>query len=256
MKSRKTTEASKVRERILELCEGAGGGHVTTAFSVVEILLSLYAVMDRDRDRFILSEGHAAPALYAVMESLGLLDTDWVEKFNSVGDTFAVFPNPGITMSVGSLGHGLGIGTGIALALALTRAPGLVWVLVSDGECYEGSTWEAATVAAHHNLNNLVVLLNRNGMCATDFTENACRLEPLARKWRGFGWKVVTVDGHDREELELEMAAVRARYNPQPTVIICRTVKGKGVDFISNEPLWHSRALTGRELEKAREQVR
>jgi len=256
MKSRKTTEASKVRERILELCEGAGGGHVTSAFSIVEILLSLYAVMDRNRDRFILSEGHAAPALYAVMESLGLLDTDWVKKFNSVGDTFAVFPNPGVTMSVGSLGHGLGVGTGLALSMKLKRVNSMVWVLVSDGECYEGSTWEAAAVAAHHSLNNLVVLLNRNGLCATDFTENACRLEPLACKWKAWGWDVREADGHNQEELVREMERVRCRYSHKPTVIVCRTIKGKGVDFISNEPLWHSRALTGRALEKAMEEVR
>ncbi len=158
-------------------------------------------------------------------------------------------------MSTGSLGHGFGVACGIAHGLKLKRALPLVFCIIGDAECYEGSIWESALFAAHNRLNNLIVFLDRNYLGATDFTEDMCGLEPLEDKWEAFGWDTARIDGHDFDEIRTALGNYRGRVSSQPYMIICDTVKGKGIDMISNKPLWHSKTPTGAIAAEAMEEL-
>jgi transketolase len=258
-------KALELRKGILEMCVRAGTGHVTSSFSCAEILVALYhgGIMRfrpdepewAGRDRFIMSKGHASPALYVLLADLGFYPKSWTKDFAQKDGHFGVLLRcdvPGVEITSGSLGHGFGIAAGLALGARMNRELHLVFTLLGDGECYEGSMWETAMFASHNKLNNLVAILDRNRLCVTDFTENVVELEPFADKWKAFGWNVLHVDGHDIGQLIDVLAPLRTRTSGQPTIIIADTVKGKGIDRISNIPLWHGMAPKGAEADCCR----
>lgn len=245
-------KAHFLRKQVLEMCVKAGTGHVTSSFSCVEILVSLYYSVLGEWDRFLMSKGHASPLLYAILADKGYFSEEELWKFCQADGKFGVHLQhdvPGVEITAGSLGYGLGIGAGMALAKKLNNEPGTIYVLLGDGECYEGSIWESAMFISHNYL-DVVAIVDRNGLSAIDFTEKALRLDPLAEKWRAFGWEAVGVDGHRFEALTPALG-VTAR----PIVIIAETVKGKGIPFMENQPLWHARAPLGDEIERARREL-
>lgn len=261
-------KARYIRKLILEMCAAAGTGHVTSSYSCTEILVALYygGILRVDpknpkwecRDRFILSKGQASVILYPILADLGFFPMDELSRFCKADGKFGVHLQhdvPGVEITAGSLGHGIGVATGIAYAAKLNRELYLTVALLGDGECYEGSVWEAALFASHNRLNNLVAIVDRNHMCATNFTEDAVELEPLDAKWASFGWNVVNVNGHSFEELLKALDGVRSRKSSRPLVIIADTVKGKGVSFMCDHPLWHSVAPTGEQVEAARAEL-
>ena len=196
-------KSRQIRELTLETCIKAKTGHVTSSLSSIDILVALYygnvlKILPKkpdwaERDRFILSKGQASPALYAILADLGFFPKKELEKFAQKGGKFGVHLQndvPGVEITSGSLGQGFGIAAGIALGAKINRDLYMVFTLLGDGECYEGSVWETAMFASHNNLNNLVAIIDRNYLCVTDFTENLVELEPLDNKWKSFGWDV------------------------------------------------------------------
>jgi len=258
-------KANYFRNQVLDICVGAGTGHVTSSFSCTEILVALYygGILRYDasnpkwdgRDRFILSKGHASPLLYAILADVGFFPQDELDRFCQADGIFGVHLQndvPGVEITAGSLGHGLGIAAGMALAAKMDNEPYFTLALLGDGECYEGSVWEAAMFASHHQLNNLIAIVDRNWLSAIDFTEKAVRLNPMDKKWESFGWNVANINGHSFKEIFSALSGFRsARFN-KPLVIIADTVKGKGVSFMENQPLWHAVAPRGKEVEMAK----
>lgn len=258
-------KAQQIREMTLDMCIKAGTGHVTSSMSCIDILTALYygGIMRHDpgnpewggRDRLYLSKGQASPALYTVLADCGYFDKKDLELFAQKGGKFGVHLQksvPGIEITCGSLGHGFGIAAGMALAIKKDRELNLVFSILGDGECYEGSIWETAMFASHNRLNNLIAFVDRNYLCVTDFTENLIALEPMEDKWQSFGWDVLRIDGHDFEQILLACENIRSRRSERPLMIICDTIKGEGIDFISNVPLWHGIAPTGEDADKAK----
>lgn len=244
--------AHETRTEVLEMCIHAGTGHVTSSMSSVEILLSLYfgglaQVNPQDpkwsgRDRVIISKGQCSPLLYSVLSSKGFFPKGWLQGFARKNGNFGVHLQnsvPGVELTTGALGHGLGVATGMALASKMNRDLHMVYCLLGDGELYEGSIWESAMFAAHHQLNNLVVIVDRNFLATTDFTENMVALEPLDKKFEAFGFNVVTVNGQSFEELITSMQGLRNRKHRQPTVIIAETTKGAGIQSMTHIPVLH-----------------
>lgn len=257
-------KAVEIRKRVLSAALKAGKGHVPPAFSWVEIGVHLYYgdILRFDaarpgwpeRDRFLLSKGHACLTLYAILSDLGFFSAEELENFAGDGSMLAGHPDPlipGVEAISGSLGHGLGIGAGLALGARLNHQDWSVFVLLGDGECDEGSVWEAAMFASHHKLQNLVAIVDRNHLSATNFTEETLKLEPLAGRWKSFGWETLTVDGHDFSQLAEILGQVRSRKATSPLAIIADTVKGKGVRLMENSPLWHHRLPKGEEIAQA-----
>ena len=241
----------ELRHLVLRAFGAARRGHLGSAFSVVEILRVLYDDILRfdsarptwkDRDRFIFSKGHGCLALYALLADKGFIPVEELDRFCAAEGILGGHPErgkiPGVEASTGSLGHGLAIAGGMAIALRLDRRTARVFVLNSDGECNEGSLWEAALHASKHRLDNLTILLDYNRMQSYGRTAEVVDLEPLADKWRAFGFAVREVEGHD-------VAGIRAALAPlpfekgKPGVLICRTVKGKGVPFLEWNAAWH-----------------
>lgn len=262
-------KAKWVRRQVLEMIVSAGKGHIGGAFSCADILVALYYgnILNFDpknpdwdgRDRFILSKGHSCVALYAILADLGFFPISELKSFAKEDSILEGHPHrgiPGIEADTGSLGHGLGIGAGLALSAKMDKKDWLTVVLLSDGECHEGSTWEAAMFASHHNLNNLVAIVDRNWQCSTDFTEDCIQLESLAEKWRAFGWDVWDVNGHSIRQLIDAFEDFRLRDSTKPLLIIANTVKGKGVSFMEGKVEWHHGVPKGNELEKAREELK
>jgi transketolase len=259
------SKAMWLRRKILEMAVRAGAGHVAPAFSCIEILVTLYykgilTVKPKDakwskRDRFILSKGQAAVALYAVLADLGFFPTKELNKF-TLPDSFlgghAEDRIPGVEAFTGSLGHGLSIGCGIALAAKTDQKKYKTIVLLGDGECHEGSIWEAAMFAGHHQLDNIMVIVDNNGLSATDVIASYLGIEPIEKKWDSFGWETVVVNGHSVDELFHEMMKFKRGEIKKPFAIIAKTIKGKGVSFMENIPIWHYRVPVGKELVRAR----
>ncbi|MBO9667918.1 MAG: transketolase [Bdellovibrio sp.] len=244
--------AHEVRNDVLEMCISSGTGHVTSSMSAVEILVSLYFgglvnVRAEDpqwpgRDRVIISKGQCSPLIYTVLSKKGFFPKEWLNGFAKRAGNFGVHLQnsvPGVELTTGALGHGLGVATGVALAAKLNRELQMVYCLLGDGELYEGSIWESAMFAAHNQLNNLVVIVDRNFLATTDFTENMVALEPLDKKFESFGFNVVKVDGHNFDQLLSSMEGLRNRKVRQPTVIIAETVKGAGIPSLSHNPVLH-----------------
>jgi transketolase len=261
-------KAASLRRTILGMC-AESGGHLVSSFSCVEILVALYhggglrLRPERsgwtDVDRFILSKGHAETALFAVLADLRYFPREWLQSsYRRNGCMLGGHPDhrvPGVEVTSGSLGHGLGIAAGMALAARLDGRDQRIYTLLGDAECTEGSVWEAAMFAAHRQLDNLVAIIDRNGLGCLDFTDNYTGLEPLADKWRAFGWEVHCVEGHSFEQL---LAATRPPANAgsgRPRAIIAKTVKGKGVSFLENDPSWHVRQISAREAVAAEREL-
>jgi len=264
MKNSLEKKAKWVRQQILEMCVTAGAGHIAPALSCTEIIVSLYyggilkVTPHKDRDRFILSKGHACTALFVVLADMGYFDISELRNYCQAGTYLGGHADanvPGIEISTGSLGHGLPIGAGMALAGKMDNKDYLTFVLMSDGECQEGSNWEASMFAAHHKLDNLVAIIDRNGLQAIDFTEQTLTLEPLKQKWEAFGWEVRTADGHSYDSLLSVFDDVRSRTCGWPLMIIATTTKGKGISFMENSVIWHYRVPVGEELEQARKEL-
>ncbi len=230
---------------------------------MVDLLAVLYGKVLRldparpdwpERDRFILSKGHACAALYAVLAERGFFPKAWLDRFCKDGSPLAGHIThtgvPGVEVSTGALGHGLAIACGMALAGKRDARSYRVFVLLSDGECDEGSTWEAALFAPHHHLDNLVAIVDYNKIQSLGTVKEVLDLEPLAAKWQAFGWAVREIDGHDFEQIEHSLLNVPAEPG-KPTCIVAHTVKGKGVSFMENKLLWHYRAPDSEEMCKA-----
>lgn len=255
--------AKRVRIHALRMTSRGGSSHVGAAFSIADILAVLYGgTMRHDprqprwpqRDRFILSKGHAGAAVYATLAEVGYFPVEMLERHYQNGSVLSGHVShkgiPGVELSTGSLGHGLGVGTGMAKTLKIAGAASRVFVLMSDGECDEGTTWEAALFAGHHGLDNLVAIIDYNKIQSLAPVKETLDLEPFRGKWESFNWAVVEVDGHDHEAL----AGVFGRLPlvpGRPTVVIAHTVKGKGVSFMENTVLWHYRTARGEEFDRA-----
>lgn len=252
--------ATAVRRRDLQMIYDAKLGHIGGDFSATDILVTLYFGILRvdphapnapDRDRFILSKGHCAGALYTTLAHAGFFPLEELNTFVQPLSRLNGHPDrnkvPGIETNTGPLGHGLPVGVGSALAAKLTNAPWRVFVLTGDGELQEGSNWEAAMSAAHYQLDNLVVTVDRNRLQQGDWTERTMHLDPLADKWRAFGWSVQEVDGHDHALL-LETFSRVPFERCKPSCIIANTHKGKGVSFMQDKAIWHHRIPTSEEL--------
>ena len=259
--------ASKIRKHVLEMTHRAKSSHVGTSFSMAEILAVLYSgvlnitpetVESPDRDRFILSKGHGCAGLYAVLAERGFFPMAWLDEFYGDGAMLAGHAThngvPGIEVSTGSLGHGLPIACGMALAGKRDRRSYRVFTLLSDGECDEGTIWEAALFAPHHRLDNLVVIVDYNKIQSLGHVHETLALEPFAAKWEAFGWETVEIDGHDISEIESALSLIPTRIG-KPTCIIAHTTKGKGVSFMENTVLWHYRTPQGDEYRMAMEEL-
>lgn len=255
--------ARSVRRRDLQLVHRAKLGHVGGELSAIDILVTLYFAVLRldpsrpdlpDRDRFILSKGHAAVALYTTLALRGFLPLELLDTFALPLSKLNGHPDrtkvPGVETNTGPLGHGLPVAVGAALAAKLQDRSWRVFVLTGDGELQEGSTWEAAMAAAHYRLDNLTLIVDRNRLQQGDATELTMRLEPLADKWRAFGWAVAEVDGHDIAQLLATFSAVPLAAG-QPTCIIAHTHKGQGVSFMRDQAAWHHRVPDASELAAA-----
>ncbi len=254
--------ARRVRAQALRMVHGARASHIGSALSIADILAVLYArvlqVRPEDpawpqRDRFILSKGHACVALYATLAERGFLPVGQLARY---GADHSVLMNhvshhvPGVEFSTGSLGHGLPFGTGKALAARRRGAGWRTFVLLSDGELGEGSNWEAMLFAAHHRLDNLVAIVDANGLQSLGSVEDTLRVEPLASKLQAFGWAVREVDGHDHEALAAALGATP--WEPgRPGLLVARTVKGKGVPFMEHSVAWHYKSPDDAQLAQA-----
>ena len=259
----------RYRRRILEISRQVSAAHVAPAFSCLEIVDALYHAVMRPQDIFIMSKGHGCLAQYVVLEDLGKLPPESLDNYCKRGDpifpALGAHPNyaPGIGIhaSTGSLGHGLGIAAGQALAEKMKNADVRVYVLLSDGECQEGSTWEAAMVAANLGLSNLIALVDYNDFGGMDrMSEVHPNLWPLTEKFAAFGWHNYEVDGHSFAEIvnesrSREAPGPGARDRRGPYVLVCKTIKGRGVSFMEDVPLWHYRSPSSDEYARALEEL-
>ena len=259
--------AARIRLGILDAVAGAKKGHIGGAFSCTDLLVALYhggilrfdsSCPDwLDRDRFILGKGHSGVALYVVLADLGFFNPDELTRLNQ-GGLLGEHPDrnvPGVEVVSGSLGHGLGIGAGMALAAKMDHKDYRTVVLLGDGECYEGSVWEAANFSAHQGLDNLWAVVDRNNLIVNDFTENVNRLEPFADKWRAFGWDIRDANGHEIPEILETFSDFRTQSSGRPVVIIANTVKGKGVSFMENQVSWHHGGISGALYGQAKQEL-
>jgi transketolase len=260
--------AKAIRLDALRMTSSGGSSHVGSVLSMADILAVLYGAVLHvdpnrpdwpDRDRFILSKGHAGAGVYAVLAECGFFPVKELTRHCQDGSNLSGHVShkgvPGVELSTGSLGHGLSVGTGMAYAAALDGKKHRVVVLMSDGECDEGSNWEAILFAAHHKLDRLLVIVDYNKIQSLKPVDETLDLEPFADKWRAFGWHVDEVDGHDHDALRLALQA-RADGVRQPACLIAHTVKGKGVSFMENTVLWHYRTARGDELASAERELR
>ena len=252
--------SAAMRRWIIEQSLHSKVGHIGSALSIVDIMAVLWgrvlhrpASNDPDRDRFILAKGHAALALYAAMRWIGLLSPDDFETYCKDGSILAAHPEwglPGVEVATGSLGQGLSVGCGIAYALRQRESRAKVYVLLSDAECNEGQVWEAVMFAAHHRLDNLIAVVDVNGMQAMGRTADVLDISPMGPRWRAFGWHDQEVEGHDEAAL---YAALTDGLAPRqgPAVVLARTLQGKGVSFMEHKLEWHYRNLTPELAEQA-----
>jgi len=257
------TVARRLRRHIVTMIGRAGSGHPGGSLSAVEIATALFWKILRhkpsdphwkDRDRFILSKGHAAPLLYSVLAECGYFPVSELATLRQMDSRLQGHADrtatPGVEMSSGSLGQGLSFAIGVALAGRLNAQDYRVYALLSDGECDEGQTWEAAMAAAHFKLDKLTAIVDNNGLQLSGFNRDIMNLEPLNKKWAAFGWHVTDVDGHDLNQL-LDALENAKKVKGQPAVIIAHTVKGKGVSFMENNVDFHGKAPDTEQLEIA-----
>jgi transketolase len=260
-----TEMARTVRRLDLGMIERAGLGHIGGDFSVTDILVTLYGAVlsvdpqnpqDPERDRFILSKGHSAGALYATLSVCGFFPEEELATFMAPLSALNGHPNrnkvPGVETNTGPLGHGFPVAVGHALAANLQGSPRRTFVVLGDGELQEGSNWEAAMTAAHYDLSALTAIVDRNRLQQGARTEETKRLEPLADKWRSFGFEVREIDGHDFEQL---LDAIGTRGTDRPVCVIANTTKGKGVSFMEDRAEWHHKVPSAEQVQTAREEL-
>ncbi|OIQ58728.1 transketolase [Moorella thermoacetica] len=258
-----TATARQIRRDIVRMVGAAGSGHPGGSLSAVEIVTALYFKVMRldperpdwpERDRFVLSKGHAAPVLYAALAERGFFAVDKLDTLRQLGSPLQGHPDrkalPGVEVSTGSLGHGLAVANGMALAGRLDGRDYRVYVLLGDGELEEGMVWEGAMAAAHYRLDNLTAIVDHNHLQIDGRVEEVMSPEPVADKFRAFGWEVQTIDGHDFGQI-LDALERTREVKGKPTVIIAETIKGKGVSFMENQAGWHGKAPKPEEVEKA-----
>jgi len=259
--------AKRIRRHVITMTARANSSHIGSALSIVDILATLYGKVMRfdakqpgwpERDRFLLSKGHACAALYATLAESGFFPLDWLDEYYLNGTRLAGHVThkgtPGVELSTGSLGHALPVACGMALAGKRDGRSYRTFVIISDGECDEGSNWEAALFAPHHGLDKLVVIVDYNKIQSLGRVKEVIDLEPLAEKWRAFGWSVREFDGHDLGALDDALGGVP--FEPgKPSCIVAHTVKGKGVSFMEDKLLWHYTAPKGDEIAAALAEV-
>lgn len=258
-----------VRLRIIDTVERTHTGHIASALSMVEILAVLFNRVlsysdspdkwnDQCRDRFVLSKGHGALSLYATLDLKGFTD-NMLSDYLRNGSAVSAFPckdfPAGLDFSSGSLGHGLSFSCGLSYGLRLRHSEARVFVLCSDGECQEGSTWEAAQFAGHHKLSNLVAIIDKNGYQAFGKVSEVCNQDNLGLRWRGLGFNVVEVNGHDIEALTVALSS-KGCDPDKPTVVIANTIKGKGISFMENQLKWHYLPVNSEQAEQARNEIK
>lgn len=258
--------ALNLRAQTLKIVHQANASHIGSCLSIADILAVLYGQVLRldpqdpknpDRDRFILSKGHSAAILYATLAAQGFFPTEWLENYSQNGSLLLGHIShhvPGVEVSTGSLGHGLSIGTGIALAGHRTSKDYRVFVLLSDGELDEGSNWEPILFAPHHGLDNLVAIIDYNKIQSFGTVEEILNLDPLADKFKAFGWSVAEIDGHDLNEISNTLERIPFETG-KPSVIIAHTIKGKGVSFMENQLAWHYKSPNLEQLAQALSEV-
>ena len=263
--------AWKIRNDVLDMTFHAGveGGHIGGAFSAAEILATLYGsemnidsedVHNPDRDRFILSKGHISLAHYAILKECGFISLDEMESFEKNGSLFSTHelasPDHGIEFTSGSLGYGLSLGIGVSLSAKMKRKNFRTFVLLGDGECNEGSVWEAAMAAARYKLGNLIAIVDKNGQQLDGYTNEIMPISNIEQVFNGFGWEVKTINGHDIREIQ---NAIRTQQGNTPVVIIAQTIKGKGLSSIEGQTGWHHARITEEqyaELKQSLEETR
>lgn len=255
--------ARLIRIDILKMLTQAGSGHTGGSLSAADIVTALffykmrYNPKDpfwRERDRFILSKGHAAPLLYATLARAGYFDPEILKTLRKIGSPLQGHPNnkslPGVEVSSGSLGQGLSVANGIALGLRLDSIDSRVYCLLGDGEIQEGQIWEAAMTAVHYHLDNICAIVDNNGLQIDGPVKEVMRIDPLPQKWNAFGWHIIEIDGHNMEEVVTALDEAET-VKGQPTVIIAHTIKGKGVSFFEGRVEYHGIAPTQEELSRA-----
>jgi len=261
-------KAKTLRMEILKMLTEAGSGHTGGSLSAADIVTALYFYKMRhhpndpkwiERDRFILSKGHAAPVLYAALALSGYFDKSLLRTLRKIGSPLQGHPCsgklPGIEISTGSLGQGLSIANGIAMGLKLDNLSSRVYCLLGDGEIQEGQVWEAAMTASHYNLDNLCAIIDNNGLQIDGHCCDVMCVEPIVNKWAAFGWQVLDINGHDMEAIVSALNEAET-LKGKPTMIVARTVKGKGVSFFEGKVEYHGLAPTHEELEKALKELK
>ncbi len=256
-------KARIIRMEILKMLTEAGSGHTGGSLSAADIVAALYFYkmkhkpedpLWKDRDRFILSKGHAAPVLYAALAIAGYFDRKLLKTLRKIGSPLQGHPCsrklPGVEISTGSLGQGLSIANGIALGLKISKSPSRVYCLLGDGEIQEGQIWEAAMTASHYNLDNLCAIIDNNGLQIDGRCCDVMCIDPIAKKWEAFGWNVLEINGHDMEAIVDALDRVEI-VKGKPSMIVARTIKGKGVSFFEGKVEYHGIAPTNEELENA-----
>ncbi len=254
----------KIRYQLIEMSHFGKAPHLGSSLSCVDLVTLAYNQFLKidprnptadNRDRFILSKGHAITTLYAVLAFHDFFPKKWLKDFNQDGKSLPEHPTPkcvpGVELASGSLGHGLSVGVGHALAAKIRKMNYKVMVLLSDGECNEGSTWEGAMFAPKHHLSNLCAIVDFNKWQATGRSEDILSLSPLREKWESFGWKAYEIDGHNFSQILDTFAAIKEE-KKLPSVIIANTIKGKGIDFMEDDNNWHYRIPNSEELQKCK----
>lgn len=255
--------ARNIRKDIVSMIHMSKSGHPGGSLSAVEILTALYFdemnidpnnCKMEDRDRFVLSKGHAAPVLYATLAHKGYFDREELKGLRKINRMLQGHPDmkgtPGVEMSTGSLGQGFSVACGMAMASKLDNAPWRVYTLLGDGEVQEGIVWEAAMSAAHYKLDNMVAFLDYNGLQIDGKTEDVMNIGPIVDKFKAFGWNVIEIDGHDFDQIFAALDMAKETVG-KPTMIITKTIKGKGVSFMENQAGWHGAAPSDSDLERA-----
>jgi len=260
--------AKEIRKKVLKMFFDSQTAHIGSSLSEVDILTILYFKilkidpknpLAEERDRFVLSKGHGAAALYATLAQRGFFSEKILDSYCLDGGRLPGHSTrgcaPGVEVSTGSLGHGLPMGGGMAIAAKNDKKKYRIFVLMSDGECEEGSVWEAALFASHHQLDNLIGIIDYNKLQAFGRTNEILNLEPLKKKWEDFGWKVKEVDGHSFSEIEESLSKIPFEKG-KPSLLICHTIKGKGVSFIEDKLEWHYKNLTKEEYDMALKELK
>ena len=255
--------AKVIRRHVVRMIAKAGSGHPGSSLSTVDLLVALFYNKLKhnpqqpawpDRDRFVMSKGHGCPALYAILAEMGYFSVDKLDTLRQFGSILQGHPcmktTPGIEISGGSLGQGLSVGLGIALAAKLDKKDYRTYVMLGDGEIEEGQVWEAAMAASHYKADNLCAIIDQNGLQIDGFIHEIMSSHPIPDKWRGFGWHVIEIDGHDYKAI-LSAYDEAEKIKGRPTVIVAKTIKGNGVSFMENQVDWHGKAPSKDEAERA-----